>query len=344
MRVAILGGSFDPIHNGHIQIAKTALKQLSIDEVWFMPAKSTPLKDRTMCAYTHRVQMIKRAIKPYRHMHVCTLEGELEGRSYTIRTVQELKRRYPQITFSWLIGADQALHFNQWKNYEQLKKEITFYVFSRQVEQYSNDDFQHIVMPLMNVSSTDIRNGQKWYMLPRQVVRYIGEHGLYIESIIQQRMREKRYLHSKSVADICVQLGELHGLDVNICYQMGMLHDISKEMPYEKAHIWMQHHMPTYLDTKPAIWHGYIGAYVVRHIFIGMDSHVAHAISKHVLGDVNNDYDRVLFIADKLDPLRGYDTNHQITLCKRDLKAGFDLVKKEQQTFLHKEGVIEEKR
>ena len=84
MRIAILGGSFDPIHLGHLQIAKTALKKLAIDEVWFMPTFSTPLKQGQQASFADRCFMIKRAIYGYRRMKVCTLEQQLGGTSYTI--------------------------------------------------------------------------------------------------------------------------------------------------------------------------------------------------------------------------------------------------------------------
>ena len=88
MRIAVLGGAFDPIHNGHLQIAKQALKQLRVDEVWFMPSAATPLKQTQAASFSDRAAMVALAIRPYRHMKLCTLEHELEGVSYSIRTVK----------------------------------------------------------------------------------------------------------------------------------------------------------------------------------------------------------------------------------------------------------------
>ena len=87
MRIAILGGSFDPIHLGHLQIAKTALKKLAIDEVWFMPTFSTPLKQGQQASFADRCFMIKRAIYGYRRMKVCTLEQQLGG--YPVKEILE---------------------------------------------------------------------------------------------------------------------------------------------------------------------------------------------------------------------------------------------------------------
>lgn len=340
MRIAILGGSFDPIHLGHLQIAKYALKQKTIDEVWFMPTQATPLKDHQLTSFAHRVKMIRLTISPFRHMRVCTLEGELVGQSYTIRTVKELKKRYPQHQFCWLIGDDQAASFDAWKDSEQLKKEIDFYVFSRGEEHVVSHGFQRIAMPLIDISSTQIREGKKRWLLASAVRRYIGANGLYLKTYVSSCMSEKRYLHSESVAKLCVRLGEAHGLDGDVCYQMGMVHDICKQIPYETACIWMRYHLGEKMCEQPSIWHGYIGAYEVKHRLKIDDSRIYHAVWNHVKGDCKNDYDRVLYIADKLDPLRGYDITKQLAVSIKDLTRGYQMVKEEQQTYLVKTGVL----
>lgn len=340
MRIAILGGSFDPIHLGHLQIAKYALKQKTIDELWFMPTQTTPLKEHQLTSFQHRVSMIRMTISPFRHMHVCTLEGEMQGRSYTIRTVKELKKRYPQHQFCWLIGDDQAASFNAWKDSELLKKEIDFYVVSRGEEQTSVNDFQRISMPLIDISSTQIREGKKRWLVANAVRRYIGANGLYLETSVASYMNEKRYHHSVAVAALCVKLGVSHKLNLDVCYRMGIVHDICKQLPYEAATIWMKHHLPAKLVEEHGIWHGYIGAYEVKHCLKIEDPRIYHAVWNHVKGDCKNDYDRILYIADKLDPTRGYDTSYQISVAIKDLKRGYQIVKEEQKDYLTKSGVL----
>ena len=119
MKIAVLGGSFDPVHAGHLQIAKEALK-MGMDEVWLMPTHDTPLKSRALSEDAHRVAMLKRAAAPYRRIRVCTMELERPGVSYTVDTARALIARYPDDTFFWLIGSDQALQLPRWKAIDEL--------------------------------------------------------------------------------------------------------------------------------------------------------------------------------------------------------------------------------
>ena len=77
MKIGLLGGTFDPIHNGHLAIAKTALKRLGLDQVWFVPSLKTPLKDRELTPFELRVIMMKKALRPYRKMKLCLIEKDL---------------------------------------------------------------------------------------------------------------------------------------------------------------------------------------------------------------------------------------------------------------------------
>lgn len=341
MRIAILGGAFDPIHKGHLQIAKTALKKLPIDEVWFMPSAESPLKPSQTADFQHRSRMVMEAIRPYRHMKLCTLEQELGGISYTIETVKMLQKKYPMHTFSWLIGDDQALQFDKWKESEELKKRIPFYVFSREKEKIALPEGLHKVsMELLEVSSSEIRRGHKLQFVPESVRIYMGTHYLYLEGMIKEMMSKKRFTHSKSVAKLCVELAHSHGLDEQVAYAMGIMHDVCKEMPYEKAKRWIKNKEPIYLGEAPAIWHGYIGADVCRKKFFIRDHRITEAIYHHVKGRNRTDYDRILFIADKLDPSRGYDSSKEIEISMKNLKEGFLTVKRQQEAYLRKDGII----
>ena len=110
---------------------------------------------------------------------------------------------------------------------------------------------------------------------------------------------------------------------------MGIMHDVCKEMPYAKARIWIENNEPAYLSEAPAIWHGYIGADVCKKKFFIQDHRIPET-----------DYDRILFIADKLDPSRGYDSSKEIEISMKDLKEGFMIVKQQQEAYLKKDGTI----
>ena len=121
---------------------------------------------------------------------------------------------------------------------------------------------------------------------------------------------------------------------------MGIAHDVCKQLPYEKAKAWMRAHMPDHLEEAAAIWHGYIGADYVNKVFHIRDRRILQAIYHHVKGRNRTDYDRILFIADKLDPSRGYDSGKEIEISRKSLKEGYRVVKQQQEAYLKKEGTL----
>lgn len=337
MRIAILGGSFDPIHNGHIQIAKYAKRLLGIDEVWFMPTFDTPLKEKKLSSFEDRANMVRYAIAPYRYMKLCTLEKESAGKSYTVDTVRKLQALYPNYSFSWLIGSDQARQIEKWKDVNALMELVPFYVFTRnEAEIKTNYPLRFLTMPLIDISSTEIRSGHKLWMLPNTVRRYIAQHSLYIESMVEAAMNQHRFLHSISVANLCVELAKAHHVNEHQAYLAGILHDICKPWSKEKGMIWMENMEPALLHEHPNIWHGYIASTYLKRYYKIEDNQVLYAVRHHVKGSTKTPLAMILYIADKLDPSRGYESSETIELSKRNLYAGYQEVMKQQQVYLEK--------
>ncbi|MEG0265426.1 MAG: nicotinate (nicotinamide) nucleotide adenylyltransferase [Erysipelotrichaceae bacterium] len=338
MHILILGGSFDPIHKGHIQIANEALKHHLGDEVWFMPTFITPLKERELTPFQHRVHMIKMAIKPYHKMKCCVLEANRKGCSYTIDTVKQLQKSYPKDTFSWLIGSDQARQLSKWKKIDELYQLIHFYVYPRnKIEFESNQNLIQLKMKEINISSSQVRLGDL-SVLPHSVRRYIGNNYLYFNTMVESSMSEKRYLHSVSVAKLCVELAHAHHVDVKKAYAAGILHDVCKEWPKAKSERFMKCWAPHKMDTPIAIWHGDLAYHYVKRFYGVEDQEILYAIAHHVIGSTKQKLAMILFIADKLDPSRGYDSSASIALTKRNLRAGYDEVLAQQHVYLRKEG------
>ncbi len=208
MKIAVLGGSFDPVHAGHLQIAKEALK-MGMDEVWLMPTHDTPLKSRALSEDAHRVAMLKRAAAPYRRIRVCTMELERPGVSYTVDTARALIARYPDDTFFWLIGSDQALQLPRWKDIDELLQLVQIVVFSREDTSVPRSPYPLIYRPmqLVLISSTQLREGSGWRYLHPAVKGYISAHRLYLESFVKGHMSSRRYAHSVRVAQLSAQTG-----------------------------------------------------------------------------------------------------------------------------------------
>lgn len=338
MRIAIIGGSFDPIHLGHLAMARYVLSHHLVDQVWFMVAYLTPLKNRKLTSFDQRVALVEAAIQYDKRMKVCTLEAQRQGTSYTIDTVDILKQRYPNHRFVWLIGNDQAKQLGEWKDIDRLSKEIEFYVFPR--------DEEHIVchypyvkmnMKLMDVSSSEIREGKKRWCLPSVVQQKISESYLYVDSIAASRLSEYRFHHCESVAALCVELANAHHVNVQKAYCAGMLHDICKEWGKDRLQRYLMPLESIVLKEPAQIWHGYAGAYVVSKMLGIHDREITQAIYHHVKGSTCSPLAMIVYISDKLDPSRGYDSSATIALCKQDLMAGYQEVMRQQMAYLKKE-------
>lgn len=335
MRIGILGGSFDPIHSGHISLANRAKQLLNLDEVWILPSSLTPLKDRKLTNDEDRKNMILMSIASYPHLKLCTLEMERKGVSYTIDTIKQLKQMYPEHDFYWMIGNDQLKQFDLWKEPEQICELVHVICFNRDHEIVSTSyNIQTLHMDDVLVSSSEIRNGYKLDYLCDGVLDYIYEHRLYVENFVAQRVKPKRFAHSVSVAHLCEEFARNNGFDVQKAYYTGLFHDIAKSMTKEEMEPIMDSLCPENKKYAVAVWHGFVGSVIVQRDFKIHDAQIINAIYHHVLGTSDDPYAMMVFCADKLDPLRDYDTSYGISLCNEDITKGFKHELEENKKYL----------
>lgn len=192
-KIGLFGGTFDPVHIGHLIIAEVIRETLQLDQCLFIPAKIHALKDnRDIHPSGHRLRMLELAIQDNPYFFISDLELNKKGISYTIDTIKMLRLRYPEDRnkLYFLMGADNVVQFKKWKNPEELVKMCEFVVFRRpgfKAEPESDplfSDFQFVETPLLEISSTQIRT-RVWqnlsihYMVPSQIEAYIREHSLY---------------------------------------------------------------------------------------------------------------------------------------------------------------------
>ncbi|MBS6561042.1 MAG: nicotinate-nucleotide adenylyltransferase [Clostridiales bacterium] len=200
-KVGLMGGTFNPIHTGHLLLAETAYEQFELDKVLIMPAKN-PYHKRTsgMVSDEMRIDMIKCAIDNNPHFELSFIEFEREGNTYTVDTLKELNRRYPKTEFYFIMGADSLYQFAQWKEPAEILKRAVILAASRDniassalnsqihylLEQFGIGDIRLLQSPNMEISSHDIRNRVKEhrsirYLIPEAVREYIENHQLYQE-------------------------------------------------------------------------------------------------------------------------------------------------------------------
>ena len=193
MNIALLFGSFNPVHNGHLAMAHAALQSNKIDEVWLVVSPQNPLKSlNTLAPANDRANMVSLALMREEHMKLCTIELDMPKPSYTIHTIHKLKEEYPSFNFHILCGTDVVNQLSAWYKYEELIQSVKFLVCSREIEnqfeshslvQEFPEQFELIAFEAMDISSTMIRkilaDSGKSDDLSEQVQEYIIAQKLY---------------------------------------------------------------------------------------------------------------------------------------------------------------------
>lgn len=189
MKIGLLFGSFNPIHNGHLIIAEYVAENTELDQVWLVVSPQNPLKKKeTLLANHHRLAMVKLAVEDSSKLKVSDIEIKLPVPSYTINTIVHLQEKHPKHSFALIMGADNLEGFTKWKNYEQLLELCELYVYPRPGYDggtLKNNPKTHWVnAPLMELSATYIRQAIKEgksirYMLPEAVYKYLSEMNFY---------------------------------------------------------------------------------------------------------------------------------------------------------------------
>lgn len=187
MRIGLFGGSFDPVHNGHLALAACCAEQGKLDEVWFVPAAVQPFKQHGPVASDEdRCEMLRLAIAGAPGLVLSTVELERGGVSYTVDTLRELHQARPDADFFFLMGADTLRELPGWREPDEVVRLATPMVVQRPGEEDVVTDVTHlrVEMPPTDVSSTDIRRrvaaGEPIEGLtPPAVADYIAKHALY---------------------------------------------------------------------------------------------------------------------------------------------------------------------
>ena len=191
-RIGLFGGSFDPVHNAHVALARAALQTLSLDELRWVPAGQPWQKARTMASAQHREAMVRLAIAGEPRFVLDRVEIERAGPTFTLDTVRDLQAARPGVECYLLIGADQYAGLHTWHGWPELLGRVVLAVANRPgAVPPAHPDVQaqssHAVpLPMIDISSTDIRRrvarGEVISeLVPPAVARYIAQHGLYLE-------------------------------------------------------------------------------------------------------------------------------------------------------------------
>lgn len=181
--IGLYGGSFDPIHHGHLILAREALEVLGLERVIFIPAGVSPHKlGRPPAPATLRGEMVAAAVKGEEHFGWDDCEIRRNGPSFAIDTVREMMSRFPDAKISYFIGEDNLAALHTWKDIDELRRLVQFVVFSRGGHP-AGHGFP-VIARRVDISSTDIRNRiasglSVQYLLPEAACHLISQHHIY---------------------------------------------------------------------------------------------------------------------------------------------------------------------
>jgi len=332
-----MGGTYDPIHNGHLAVAEAARRHFGLGRVIFVPAGLTAHKDNSLITPSvHRFRMTSHAIGSNKYFDISDMEINRKGASYTADTILELKHMLgKEAKLYFITGADTMTEMFMWKTPEVIFGNcnvITVYrpgsddetLYSHIAD--SRDKYGakiHVLrMPALEISSSGIRKRIEIerpvrYLLPEIVEQYISQHRLYRDDLYDMESAEqaissvlsgKRWRHTMGVVDEAVRLAEIYGLSRRKAYVAAVMHDYAKEMPAsEKLHRCEEWDIPLddIMRSQVDLAHGFLSAEKAKMEFKIDDQEILKAISFHTTGcEYMSQLDKILIVADCIEPNR----------------------------------------
>ena len=334
-RIGIIGGTFDPIHYGHIAMARAAMSEAKLDRVLVLPTGNPPHKHDVSPA-EDRWRMVCAATAQEQGMEPCRMELDREGVIYTVDTLAALHELYPKAELYYIIGLDTLFELKNWRDYTRVLSLCTFLVCPRKgrIRPTATDaelqrltelggSFIMVEMETVDVSSTEVRKalleGKTTPELPVVCREYAGLRGLYgmsarlhtpekwLERLFQD-LSVKRFAHTLAVAYTARHLARMHGVDVHKAEDAAVLHDCAKCLPLKEMQRICTEHQLT--DDKAvlesgALMHSIVGAYLAAEVYGVEDPDILRAIACHTTGKVDmTPLDMVVYLADKIEPTR----------------------------------------
>lgn len=333
MRLAIMGGTLDPVHNGHLEIAQAVHAICGLDGVLLLPAGDPPHK-RRRTDRMDRLNMAKLAAEGRDDMWVSEIEVMREGTTYTVDTLTELRRMRPDVRWSYIIGADTVNVLHLWRRFESVAEMCSFIAVERpgvdtaqahksaaMLKERFGAEIRFLDVSGPDISSTLVRdraavNQPFDDLVPPGVAAYIREKGLYLcdyswadlEEKLKGMIKPSRFRHTLGVAETAVRLAGRWGIDPQRARLAAMLHDCAKSMDdADVAALIREAGLDADEDElalKPVV-HAPAGAVLAEREFGVKDPQILSAIRNHTLGGPGmTDLDRLIYIADFIEPNR----------------------------------------
>jgi len=326
-KIGVFGGTFHPVHNGHLMLAKHAAEALGIDRVLFVIDRIPPHKTLAEGASdTERLEILRLAVSDEPKFSVETMELEREGKSYSVDTLRELRQRYPDSELYFFMGSDMLNSFSAWRSPDEISKLAVLVctvrggqsggeeaVAAQLKEQFGTNVI--LLEEVSSLSSTIVRNRIRdalpiTDMIPAPAAHYIYLRGCYQTKEIREyydrltkELKPQRMEHTAYVLETAIALASRYGVDASKARVAALLHDCAKYLPEET--------LLSYADTEPPmlpILHAAAGADYAKTAYGVRDPEILEAIRLHTTGDAGMTIlDKVIYLADMIEPSRSFE-------------------------------------
>lgn len=337
MRIGIFGGTFNPPHLGHKNLAMQIKDIAKLDRIIIIPSYVPPHKQTTQLASgKHRVKMCELMFSED-IFNVSDIEICRGGKSYTIDTIATLKKEYPGDELFLIIGSDMLLSFHEWKQYKDIISLVTLCVASRSDEiskdvlsSYAIDTLalseakgEIIIADIepMEVSSTAVRELIKYgldncELTSREVFDYARMNLLYespymeYKKLLKEKLDDYRFLHSLNVAESAYNLALMYGADEDKAYLIGLLHDIMKNAPKNEQLQIMENGgiiLTQAEKNNPKLWHAMAGECYLKDVLEIKDEEILGSVRYHTTGKASMSLmEKIIYVADYISAERNY--------------------------------------
>jgi len=333
-RIGIMGGSFNPIHARHIEMAACARREFDLDRIIFLPTGNPPHKRAGLEDAEDRFEMTRLAVYGMPGFTPSRMEIDREGIIYTVDTLGKLQKQMPDTAIDYIIGEDTLVDLPNWRKADKVFTMCRFLVCCRSSDEIRNHPyvdelqkrgatFAFLTLPPSEVSSTSIRakleKGEDVPELPPQVEEYIRLMGLYGQKAspagaaqlypkLRAALSDKRLVHSLLVAHTARKLARIHGVNEDRAALAGLLHDCAKCLPLSAMQqIARENRLLLDKETLQSgnLLHGPAGAVVAEKEYGVTDPIILSSIRCHTTGKVGMlPLDMIVFLSDKIEPSR----------------------------------------
>lgn len=316
MKVLIFGGSFDPVHKGHISIFKNAARFIGADVAHIFPAYQSPFKAKSPTPFKLRMQMAKKAFSgSFKNIIFDDYELKQGGKTYSYQLVEYIQNKYKNAEIYLLVGTDCLNELGKWKNPQYIFDNAIVVAGKRKGFDEKTAPFKHIFIPGLfpKLSSTRVRaailaTGKIPATVPPAIAPVIERYKLYgldIHDWLKAHLKPNRYLHSQKVAELAAILSDIYNENIENTVKAAILHDAGKGIGASELIELCQKNkikvpfFESIVRFEPGLLHSYVSAWLAKTLFGVRDKDVLNAIAEHTLGSLKmSTLSKILFVAD----------------------------------------------